>query len=256
LQDNVLLEYISLEKENMQDPAHAAYWAAQAAGTNWDRRPMLTARPGSHNAPVERLLTRSVTARLEQIARQRQVTFKALLISVLQETLLRWSITPSRAIGIVMNGRKETLSDPLHSLGLFWNMLPLTGNCGDFDERLQANHRELLEMEKFSAYPADRTGVVDGVSHEPQVTFNYVNFHNHTAYGGNAMLRLLREYNHDKFHYPLNVFASFERERGELYLKVESDASFFSAATVLEMVDAYVAHLTAQSAVLASREIA
>jgi amino acid adenylation domain-containing protein len=253
--NHVSLEYIALEQLNARDPEHAAFWAARAAMGSGGRRARIQPQPAGFNPPVECTLDRHIASRLDQIARRRQVTLRALLVTALQDALQDLPDPPSQVIGVVMNGRKESLSDPLHSLGLFWNMLPLAGRGGNFEERLLANHRELLEMEKYSAYPSERTGVLDGARHEPEVTFNYVNFHNHTAYGGGA-LRLLKEYNHDRFHYPLNVFASFENVSSELYLKLESDAGYYTLELAGYILRAYAAGLTALATALPEAQVA
>jgi hypothetical protein len=253
--NHVSLEYIALEQLNAHDPEHTVYWTAQVEVGDRRRRARIDPRPTELNAPLESVLERRIALRLDQIARQQGVTLRALLVTALQDALQQVPDPPSQVMGIVMNGRKESLSDPLQSLGLFWNMLPLIERGGGFDERLLANHRELLEMEKFSAYPSNRTGIFNGVRNEPQVTFNYVNFHNHTTYGGSA-LRLLKEYNHDRFHYPLNVFVSFERGRSELYLKIESDATCFTSEAVAHILRTYTACLTALAGALPDSQVA
>lgn len=246
-QANVMLEYVALEQRNASDPGHLQFWARQAGPADAGAWPGIGGNAEKNNPPVEGLLAAEVTMRLDRGARQRHCTLRALLITILQKTVSRTLNRPCPRMGIVMNGRKDELSDPLHSLGLFWNMLPLRLSAGTFDERVAGNHRTLLDMEKFSAFPSDLVNAAEGDGGEAQVTFNFVNFHNGTQYGGSDQLTLLKKYGHDKFHYPLNIFVSFEAATNQLYLKIESDGEFIHRTAVQNVMDAYMADLTRMS---------
>ncbi|WP_229499540.1 non-ribosomal peptide synthetase [Pseudoduganella ginsengisoli] len=242
-QENVLLEYIALEQHNAGNAEHIAFWASQAAEARAQHPSHMAGAPGKRNLPLEGWIPHDVSNALVQAAMAHQVTLRALLIAVLNKSLQRALGRPCQVMGVVMNGRKESLSDPLESLGLFWNMLPLVCSGGSEAGDMHACHRKLIEMEKFSAYPLHRIGAADGPLSQPEVTFNYVNFHNQTAYGGTGQLQLMRKYGHDKFHYPINVFVSLEKDSGQLYLKIESDGMRYGRAAVQGVMDAYMADL-------------
>ncbi|WP_215844888.1 condensation domain-containing protein [Candidatus Pantoea bituminis] len=156
------------------------------------------------NPRIDRLVDGVLFESLSQVAKSHKITLKSIVLGALHAAMLNSNSKYDGIIGVVSNGRKEELSDPLQSLGLYWNMLPLQFNELTKPPLMKSIHEKLLTLEKFSAYPVS----LEESYLQPSVTFNFVNFHNRFVMNDNNGLELQSEYWHDQFHYPLNIYVA------------------------------------------------
>lgn len=224
IRPNVFLEYLALEKNNAADRAHKHFWLPFRK-TNQDAKSNTYASyDGLANPRIDRFVDSTLMARLEKIARKNNVTLKSLILYALNSALLNTECNYDKVIGVVSNGRKDNLSDPLRSLGLYWNMLPVRFKNLPTMASLKRVHDDLLACEQFGVYPiAFHDSYI-----KPCVTFNFVNFHNKFDFGTHSGMELISEYWHDRFHYPLNVYVAGGNNRDENLFRIESSAGYIS----------------------------
>lgn len=114
-------------------------------------------------------------------------------------------------VDIVSSGRSDRLSDPLHSLGLFWNFNPIhfaANEAGDpvLLERLQ---RLLIAASEHVLYPVETLRAAEAIP-PAWASFNFVHFHNMQSTAGQGdTLRVVHE--SDRFHHPMNLMVSLDK---------------------------------------------
>lgn len=80
--------------------------------------------------------------------------------------------------GVVANGRNSALTDPLHAMGLFWNLLPL--KLAAYDDVMvlaKATQQQLIALEPYSRYPFNRQIELNDGKIPVWCSFNYIDFH-------------------------------------------------------------------------------
>ncbi|WP_171045286.1 amino acid adenylation domain-containing protein [Pseudoalteromonas rubra] len=188
-QPNVLKEFVAQEiNEMVGHSATLAYWQNKAAHFSGSR--LEKQRPYVQH--VESFTGHIKLSSGQQWAKEHSVHFKSVLIAALTKALAHQLGEPWTTLGLISNGRNPALSDPLGSMGLFWNLLPVrvASNLSTREMALQA-HAELLEMEQAIRLPLPQQIALHGGCVPFQVTFNYVEFHHLTS--NNELTRYQKE---------------------------------------------------------------
>ena len=226
---NVFKEFVALEAEIVASADAARYWGRPSAAR------LAPKHPDGPRAVIDRAgdLSGDLTAALRRQVGVRGVSAKSICLSALVDVLCDELGACNATIGVVSNGRSEILSDPLHALGLFWNILPFCGGRGEAVERI---HRRLLEAQPFERYPlAEIVKVAGG---EPFfLTLNFTQFHD----AGEWLVgsRVLDVKTYDVFHFPLNCAVHVSPRGDRARLRFTADARFFEAADVQRIARRY-----------------
>ncbi len=231
---NVFREYVALQLELADSKEARSFWSSRRfhpCGIDTLQR-----HPGRTQNRYGSVMTidASTTGRLRTLARRLGVSLKSVLLGAYLETIRSWSCVASPTVGVIVNGRSERLSDPLGSLGLFWNMLPFGHDewIADHGQNVQAIQRGLLDMERHAAFPHDSIEALQGASGLFFATFNYLDFHNAVSLPADEGIELARVYGHDKFHYPLNHAFSVDRSNDAINVCVQYDDEYFDGRDV------------------------
>ncbi|WP_344854058.1 non-ribosomal peptide synthetase, partial [Pedobacter jeongneungensis] len=112
-------------------------------------------------------------------------------------------------LGVLFNGRTNELSDPLNTIGLFWNILPFNVQTSDELDYVEIQLK-LNKYEEFSRFSILQ--IREKVGFDPNmITFNYTNFHNIKDWSGQNVVdskklpRLTDVFLLDQYHHALNI---------------------------------------------------
>ncbi len=232
--DNVFREYVALQLELAASEEARSFWSSRRF------RPCGIDTLQRHHGRTQNrygevmTIDASTTGRLRLVAKRLGVSLKSVLLGAYLETIKSWSCIASPTVGVIVNGRSERLSDPLGSLGLFWNMLPYGHEewIADRSQNVQAIQRGLIDMERHAAFPHDTIEALHRASNLFYATFNYIDFHNAASLPGDEGIELVRVYGHDKFHYPLNYAFSIDRSIDAINVCVQYDDEYFDGRDV------------------------
>jgi len=242
---NVFKELVALERQMSESTEAAAFWRAQllkATDRSILRRARATEmRDGRHSFAIDA----NMTCDLRELARRLNVTLKAVLLNAYLEVLSSELELSTLTVGVVCNGRSAELSDPLQSLGLFWNLAPLHGPpaAGARDGRILAVHRQLIEVERFALYPLTRIASQCNAQELFFATFNFVHFHNAAETEDVGAGRMLRETYLDRFHFPVNHLFGLHHKHAGIYAHTEYDARYFTRDQIEALDQAIYARL-------------
>jgi hypothetical protein len=243
---NSYKEFIAMEQEILASDEAKSFW--QDHLRNESHRPLekivVGDEPFADN--LNYILDEELTTALQSLARTQKVSLKTVYLSAYHDVVAAVQGQPATAtIGVVSNGRSERLSDPLKSLGLFWNIVPV---CVPIDAenklaQLTTVQQRLIDLESYARYPLTKILEDQGKPELFFATLNFLNFHNAKRAFESSEVKLPSSGNHDKFHYPLNYVVSVNPDSGQVWLRVEYDRSYFTTGTVESMAEDYIARL-------------
>ena len=243
---NVFKEYVALEHLERESKDARAFWRQR-------HLPETVAAAGAgvaaeHGAGDALRLSWTGVAKLYEAARAASVSIKAIALSAYIELVESLAAAQPVTVGVVTNGRSDRLSDPLTSLGLYWNLLPacVPLQPGRRREHMSDVHRTLVEMDRFATYPLTAIAADRGVPSLFFATFNFLNFPNTFGERTAAAPRITAYGFHDRFHYSFNFSLSLDRSRDRATAGVTFDAACFSAPQVEELLSRYFDLLNAR----------
>lgn len=244
---NVFREYVAIEREGLERKSGEAFWSSLQLPVRCAEE-----KPGSHRGQagsMTRMIEREVVESARRFARTLGVTLKAVFLQAFIDILAEHGGGINPTVGMVANGRTDRLSDPFHSLGLFWNLVPLRNPAvgGSWRHRVDAAHRRLGDIEAHATVPLDRIRALHGGSELFQATFNFVNFHN--SFTLPPGLDLAAAWWHDRFHYPLNLLVALDRSHGAVRLQAEYVGGRFADDAVEAMLSGIERIVTEQCSV-------
>ena len=174
-----------------------------------------------------RVLSRQLTATLQELAKRHQVTMNAVAQSAWALELARRSGEDDVLYGVVTSGRPTDLPGAEAMIGLFINTLPMRVSLGGqttVAELWRRLHAHQIELQGFEYSPLV---TVQGWSEVPrnQTMFESIFiFANYPAQEGEALdsgLTVHRADTEERTNYPLTVDARIEDERLELMIYYE-----------------------------------
>ncbi len=205
---NVFKEAVALEQELLLEEEATRFWRDEVAAMP---PALILSRAGDGSGWVSREyeLDPALSTALHRSAAALEISLPAALLSAFVDVAAHIVGGDGLPIGLLTSGRSERLSDPLHALGLFWNIVPFA--CPrSADKALQAQmvYRKVLAIQPWSRYPLAKIGVAAPV----QASFCFVRFHNQQGRGAQSVVR---RYHHDVFHFPLNILVAASPGPGE-----------------------------------------
>lgn len=138
----------------------------------------------------------------------------------------------------------ERLKLTPNAVGLFWNIAPvISRHALPLLEQASSVHRNLIEIEPYSAYPIPQL-IEDGGGRDLFFcSFRYLNFWNMQQLPADSGLQLLGTYASDRYSFPLACTASFNPLSGAGVLQLEYDPGVFSAGRIQKVLDNFAALL-------------
>lgn len=181
---NVLREYVLQERALLKsDDTLTSYWQDKAKhfqSSFWNGEI-------SKEGQVESMVGHLPASQLESMraaSNKLRVHVKSLLLAALLTVLKNQLGPPWTTVGIVSNGRNPLLSEPLESMGLFWNLLPITlQSTSLLSDSVLDIHNELIDLEKVVRFPISEQIALHGGQLPFMATFNFVEFHHQQGIG-------------------------------------------------------------------------
>ncbi|HEX2076750.1 MAG TPA: amino acid adenylation domain-containing protein [Longimicrobium sp.] len=244
---NTYREFVALEAEIVASAEARAFWRDRLRDVS---SPWPAPRGATGGSPGECRLVRRIapelTAALRETAAREGVAVKALYLSAFLDVVAMLTGGEDACTGVVWNGRSERLSEPLTTLGLFWNLVPVARPAtasGDAAGRALAVHHDLLEADRFGRYPlaeimADRGGREPFFS-----TFNFLHFRNEAGPDAVRGSHVQPVYSLDRLHLPFNLAVGLAARGEGARMAVEYDGRFFSRGDADAALDSYLLRL-------------
>ena len=235
-------EFIALEQEILSSREAAEFWGEHLRNERhqspWKRE--VNGRPAETDYALA--LGGELSAELKRLAKRLRISLKTVFLSAYLELIAAQTGEEVATVGVISNGRSERLSDPLKTMGLFWNMIPFCGRVVPADRlsQLREVQRLLIDIEPHVRYPL--TQMFED-RHKPELffaTLNFLYFHNNRQPGDDSGPLVLRSNARDKLHYPLNYVVSVNPFSGEVGLQVGYNEQYFSGEDVRSMAEEYV----------------
>jgi amino acid adenylation domain-containing protein len=202
-------EFALLQQAVRRSPEASAFWknylspvqSANLAAREADSRQC------PDDASFNQLIEAAEADALVRVAREHAISMQALLLSAWLQTL-RGSGNECVVAGVIFNGRSEYLSDPLSAVGLFWNIVPVVSRAPlPLLEHAAAVHKDLIEIEPYSAYPLQQLLDDRGGQEIFSSVFRYLNFWNTSDMPEQSGLRFLDVTGLDRYPFPLTCTA-------------------------------------------------
>lgn len=226
-------EFALMEQAAICDPDVKGYWKQSLnnpefinalAGQRNKIRPIRPAVSGY--GTFEHRFTGDFVRLAEQFCRDKEVMLKSFCLSLVTKALMAEFELEDLVCGVVSNGRSESLTYPLDTAGMFWNVLPIlmksnvASDINVVEDKLNISAANglypLWEMEKELL--GERLVMP---------CFNFVHFHNAQA----GMLDKLSEgVVRSRYHYPLTIFLSLvdHQKHSHLFARLQYEKCRFT----------------------------
>ena len=149
-------------------------------------------------------------------------------------------------VDVVSSGRSDRLSDPFHSLGLFWNFSPIHFATGDMPDPVECGRLQalLLAASEHVMYPTE-TLKAQGKAPPVWASFNYVHFHNMksmdtpTGTGSAETLKVVHE--SDRFHHAMSLMVSLDKSATRATVMLCCNSANIDSASMDRFLREYIA---------------
>lgn len=149
-------------------------------------------------------------------------------------------------VDVVSSGRSDRLSDPFHSLGLFWNFSPIHFATGDMPDPAECGRLQalLLAASEHVMYPTE-TLKAQGKIPPVWASFNYVHFHNMqsmdtpTGTGSAETLKVVHE--SDRFHHAMSLMVSLDKSATRATVMLCCNSANIDSASMDRFLREYIA---------------
>jgi hypothetical protein len=238
---NVFKEFVAFEKSILGSKESKEFWRDYLAGSSPSVIPRVSQIQISGRSESRNVSGLPQTNQLHLLAKELHVSMKAVCLSAYLDLWKNLSQSGPPIVGILSNGRTESLSDPLKALGLFWNITPFAFSNFSVQKRDQivAVQRMLIKIEDHAQFPLDAILEASGHRELFEATFNFNHFHNNVAQNQSGKrIKVTTEITRDRYHYPFNLVVVVNPVDTRLTVRVDHDQSQFDAeATSLLLSD-------------------
>lgn len=241
---NTFKEYVALERETLLEKQSDRFWKDYLKDS--DATVIAKKRGVSLVGPYEPVtLQLPAFDQLRLLARDLGISLKSVFLSAYFDLIGQESRQASPIVGVLCNGRKGRLTDPLKAQGLFWNFVPLYCKLEPDNKRLQAQavQKTLISTEPFSDIPLP--AITKNLKTDLFfASFNFTYFHNTRAIGREEdELKVSVRFFSDKHHFPLNMRVIVDPFGGGARLRIEYDKFYFSVSDIQKMTSKYIEFL-------------
>ncbi|MEM0941335.1 MAG: amino acid adenylation domain-containing protein [Bacteroidota bacterium] len=247
---NSFKEFIALENEIIKDPKAIKFWKSQLKNIAY--KPLETkykiGEGEKQFGTLKEFIDKDLSHKLIQIAKSKNISIKAILLGTYLE-MINMTLQKEFVIGVVSNGRSERLSDPFHSLGLFWNIIPFVYEY-NIEESilldLENMQSKLNEIDVYARYPMSKILKDTSTTEIYSFCFNFIHFHNtrETMELGDEgeMGELIM--GSDIFHYPMTLTIGLTPTIPQIMgLRLVYNKLYFDNNKATETINFYVKRL-------------
>ncbi|MGK7876653.1 MAG: amino acid adenylation domain-containing protein [Xenococcaceae cyanobacterium] len=246
---NVYKEFVYLEREIINSLEAADFWhfyLSKHPGIQElkpkGQKSTVNSNDFSISTKETLKLDEETNSGLQSLAKQLKVSQKAIFLSAYLDLLKNSSLSETMTVGVVSNGRSEKLSEPLTSLGLFWNMIPFCHPLIDNKlQQIKSVHKILNNVDEYSNYPLTKILDREQKTELFWATFNFIQFHHAKTLISKHNLKLIDFKGHDRYHFPLNLtIVSSPFDEREVNTSIEYDRLYFTDVDIQLMLNSYI----------------
>jgi hypothetical protein len=208
---NVCKEFALSQHAIARDAGQIEFWRREARSLA-PATPQLSLDAGESRTVVRDLDTGLVKG-LHAAGERGNVTMKAMLLTAYVATLDRIGL--GSTVGVVSNGRSQGLSDPLGTMGQFWNLMPFSApqTAAAGWARCVAVQDKLFLLEPHSRFSLRTIEEWAGGGPCFQATFNFINFYYQTRIAGDGTATMNGTHAQDNFGFPLGMTLAANKDR-------------------------------------------
>jgi amino acid adenylation domain-containing protein len=174
----------------------------------------------------------------ERVARENSVSMQALLLAVWLEVLRDWSQESVATSGVISNGRSEYLTDPLSTVGLFWNVVPIVSHARvPLLQQAVVVQKDLIDIQPYASYPLPQLIADHGGQELFYSAFRYLNFWNMKQIPEQSGLRFLGAQFVDRYPFAM-TFTTGVSAAGR-YIQIEYASKAISRKMVKKLLESY-----------------
>jgi hypothetical protein len=227
-------ELVALERAALASPETAAFWSRALQSQRAPRvGPLFGNKRPAERARLVQAMGAKVGSRLMEVARQDGVSERALFLSAFLQASQQIFGSEESTVGVVTSGRSEQLSDPLGSIGLFWNILPFHLGPGPSPlTRMGEVQEALTRMVPHAHYPLAQMIADQGGAAPFFACFNFIHFHHARGFSQSSGLQVLGVEGYDRFHYPLQCTVALDADSLAVRIATEFDPTLLEAQQI------------------------
>jgi non-ribosomal peptide synthetase component F len=187
------------------------------------------------------VLSEQLTRQINDYQKMKFITLKAIFLTLFYRMIYAETKQNNVTIGVVTNGRSVKLAKPLTTLGLLWNLAPVsTEYNNDLHEHFKLVNKALSQVSAFGSYPllnimADKKE--DKLFH---AAFNFINFKSANMWPESAGIEMLEIEGIDKFHFPLHLLIGQHPTNGTIYLAMNYDTRYYTKNEIQNKLKTYL----------------
>jgi len=238
--DNTYHEFVNLEHAIGRSEQAAQFWSSYLSGVQFPPLPgfVLPASDEANDPKIVSVLEPEQNVALERIVREHAVSAQALLLAAWLEVLRRWSGDSVVTTGVISNGRSEYLADPLSSVGLFWNVVPVVSRKElPVLQQAEVVQKDLIAVQPYASYPLLKLMAGNGGEELFYSAFRYLNFWNSKQIPKESGLRHQGSYIVDRYPFALTCTAGVIPSGR--YLQLEYNPKAVSLGSAENLLNSY-----------------
>jgi amino acid adenylation domain-containing protein len=238
--DNTYHEFVNLEYAIGRSEQAAEFWSSYLSGVQFPPLPdfVLPASDEANDPKIVSVLEPEQNVALERIVREHAVSAQALLLAAWLEVLRRWSGDSIVTTGVISNGRSEYLADPLSSVGLFWNVVPVVSRKElPVLQQAEVVQKDLIAVQPYASYPLLKLMAGNGGEELFYSAFRYLNFWNSKQIPKESGLRHQGSYIVDR--YPFALTCTVVVIPSGRYLQLEYNPKAVSLGSAENLLNSY-----------------
>jgi len=144
-----------------------------------------------------------------------------------------------------MNGRSMSLKNPLTTLGLLWNIVPICILAQADKQMLLKQVNELLaRVNAYGSYPLTAILNDSDAADKLPAVFNFINFEGAKVLESDADISFTEVGGLDKFHFPLHLLVGKNPFNKDFRLVLNYDTRFYRKAGAEALLDNYLEELS------------
>ncbi|OGI11425.1 MAG: hypothetical protein A2Y40_09545 [Candidatus Margulisbacteria bacterium GWF2_35_9] len=151
---------------------------------------------------IEKHINEQLYKDIQQLGKELSVSSKEIFLSAYYDLVSFITKEKTNNIGIISNGRNNSLSNPATAIGLFWRILPLTVSV-ESNKKKQINEVN-KEISFINGSHSDEY-LNKNIYEELFSTFNFINFHNVKQLLSHNALEVTSYEYQDIYSFPLNL---------------------------------------------------
>ena len=223
-------EFVHQNVKAADSPQASKFWKDLLKHAEKTSFPIVANREFSNDyKPLKVLLPNELSKKIILLTPLMKRSVKAILSGVFMQEIARVNGTSNITLALVTNGRNATLTNPLGTLGMLWNLAPL--NCelkSDIEKNIENLNRMLLAQAAYNTYPLPK--ILDDCKKSNFIAgaLNYVDFEYANLLPPDSDIKFVEIGGLDKFHFPLHLFVGKNPFDKSISLVLNYDTRMYS----------------------------